>query len=97
MASYLKFLYRQFFITPPKADPHVINLHGQTGIVTGANVDLGLEACRQLLDLGLSHLILAVRNKGKVCAKTYISRAPDYTSLFNTQSTHHFARERHLT
>ena len=65
MASYLKFLYRQFFITPPKADPQVISLHGQTGIVTGSNIGLGLEACRQLLDLGLSHLILAVRNKSK--------------------------------
>ena len=65
MSETLKFLYRQFFITPPKANPQVISLRGQIGIVTGANVGLGLEASRQLLELGLSHLVLAVRSKSK--------------------------------
>ena len=65
MSETLRFLYRQFFITPPKANPQQINLRGQTAIVTGSNSGLGLEACRQLLGLGLSHLILAVRSQSK--------------------------------
>ena len=65
MSSILRFLYRQLFLTPTKADPQRNNLDGQTGIVTGSNIGLGLEASRQLLGLGLSHLILAVRNKEK--------------------------------
>ena len=79
MASYLRFLYRQFFITPPKVDPQLTRLHGQTGIVTGANVGLGLEACQQLLNLGLGHLILAIRNKnkGNDARVSLSSQAPD--------------------
>ena len=65
MSLTLKFLYRQLFLTPTKASPRNNNLRGQTGIVTGSNIGLGFEASRQLLDLGLSHLILAVRNKTK--------------------------------
>lgn len=65
MSETLKFLYRQFFLTPPKADLEERSLHGETGIITGSNVGLGLEASRQLLRLGLSHLILAVRSREK--------------------------------
>ena len=65
MSDTIKFLYRQFFITPPKANPQQHNLKGQIGIVTGSNIGLGLDACRQLLELGLSHLILAVRSTSK--------------------------------
>ncbi|KAL9128101.1 MAG: hypothetical protein Q9217_003154 [Psora testacea] len=65
MTSTLKFLYRQYFVTPPKTSPEHHNLRGHVGIVTGSNVGLGLEASRQLLGLGLSHLILAVRSKDK--------------------------------
>ncbi|KAF6225124.1 hypothetical protein HO133_010320 [Letharia lupina] len=65
MSETLKFLYRQFFLTPPKANVEKSNLRGQTGIVTGSNIGLGFEASRQLLELGLSHLILAVRSKEK--------------------------------
>lgn len=65
MSGTLKFLYRQFFLTPAKTSPQESNLRGQTGIVTGSNIGLGLEASRQLLELGLTHLILAVRNKEK--------------------------------
>ncbi|KAI4288303.1 MAG: hypothetical protein L6R35_002440 [Caloplaca aegaea] len=61
----LEFFYSQLFITPKKADPTEVNLTGQVGIVTGANVGLGLETSRQLLELGLSHLIIAVRNPEK--------------------------------
>lgn len=44
---------------------------GKTVIVTGSNVGLGLEACRWLVRLGASQVILACRNveKGKAAAK----------------------------
>ncbi|RDA82561.1 hypothetical protein CP532_2936 [Ophiocordyceps camponoti-leonardi (nom. inval.)] len=62
-ASHLGFLYRQF--TRQKPLPADTDLTDKVAIVTGSNVGLGLEAARQLLDLGLSHLILAVRSKAK--------------------------------
>ncbi|KAL9599461.1 MAG: hypothetical protein Q9219_003800 [cf. Caloplaca sp. 3 TL-2023] len=65
MASFLRFFYEQLILTPSKADPEEINLQNQVGIVTGSNIGLGLEASRQLLGLGLSHLILAVRDRQK--------------------------------
>ncbi|KAI1387364.1 uncharacterized protein F4822DRAFT_444105 [Hypoxylon trugodes] len=37
----------------------------KTAIVTGSNIGIGFECARQLLDLGLSKLILAVRNELK--------------------------------
>lgn len=60
--SFLGFLHRQFFYRPK---PITADLSGQTAIVTGANAGLGLEACRQLLGLGLSRLVLAVRSQAK--------------------------------
>ncbi|KAK2029044.1 retinol dehydrogenase 12 [Colletotrichum zoysiae] len=48
--------------TPLPAD---LRLTGQTAIVTGSNVGLGLSASRQLLELGLSHLIMGVRSQAK--------------------------------
>ncbi|ORY71064.1 uncharacterized protein BCR38DRAFT_415837 [Pseudomassariella vexata] len=62
-ASVIGMLRRQF--TKPKPLPANTNLKGQTAIVTGSNGGLGLEACRQLLKLGLSHLILGVRSQAK--------------------------------
>ena len=46
------------------------SLKGQVAIVTGANSGLGFESARQLLTLGLSHLVIAVRSieKGKAAA-----------------------------
>ena len=57
--SFLNFLYSQFFITPqlPRA-----SFTGQTIIVTGANVGLGLEAARHFVQLGASKLIIASRS-----------------------------------
>ncbi|KAJ8120831.1 hypothetical protein O1611_g10263 [Lasiodiplodia mahajangana] len=58
------FFYRQWMIhrepVPPGTD-----LSSQVAIITGANSGLGLEAGRQLLQLGLSHLVLAVRSQSK--------------------------------
>ncbi|KAI1199920.1 NAD(P)-binding protein [Nemania serpens] len=64
----LHYFYRQFTVTPaPVKD---VSLEGKTAIVTGSNTGIGLATSRQLLQLGLSQLILAVRNeeKGKTAA-----------------------------
>jgi NAD(P)-dependent dehydrogenase (short-subunit alcohol dehydrogenase family) len=54
---------------PPIAEKS--KLDGQTAIITGSNTGLGFEAARQLLQLDLSRLILAVRSqaKGNVAAE----------------------------
>ncbi|ETS75466.1 hypothetical protein PFICI_12410 [Pestalotiopsis fici W106-1] len=62
-ATWIRMLQRQF--TRPKPLPADTNLEGQTAIVTGSNGGLGLEACRQLLKLGLSRLVLGVRSQAK--------------------------------
>ncbi|TVY14648.1 Short chain dehydrogenase sol3 [Lachnellula arida] len=67
-ASISSFFYRQITFKP--AEVHRVSLQGKTAIVTGSNTGVGLETSRQLLVLGLSKLILAVRdeNKGKAAA-----------------------------
>ncbi|RYP51135.1 hypothetical protein DL768_003482 [Monosporascus sp. mg162] len=78
-ASMLQYFYRQFFVKPQALKKSEFDLRGQTAIVTGSNTGLGLEASRQLLDLGLSKLILAVRSvsKGEIARKNlYSGRAP---------------------
>ncbi|KAK8014329.1 short-chain dehydrogenase [Apiospora arundinis] len=42
-----------------------VDLSGKTALVTGSNSGVGLETSRQLLDLGLGKLILAVRDEEK--------------------------------
>ncbi|KAI5457031.1 hypothetical protein BGZ63DRAFT_428463 [Mariannaea sp. PMI_226] len=63
-AGPLAFISRQFIQTVPPT-PDTVNLSGQTALITGSNVGLGFECARQLLDLGLSHLILAVRSQSR--------------------------------
>jgi len=53
------FLYSQLFITPVYPTR---SFAGETVIVTGSNVGLGKEAARHFARLGVSKLILAVRN-----------------------------------
>lgn len=53
------FIYSQLFIKPRYPTQ---SFAGQTAIVTGSNVGLGKEAARHLARLGVSKLILAVRN-----------------------------------
>ncbi|RDW79380.1 NAD(P)-binding protein-20 [Coleophoma cylindrospora] len=64
-ASLRQYLHRQFFVTPPAVSRRDVDLSGKTAIVTGSNAGLGLECARQLLDLGISKLILAVRDESK--------------------------------
>ncbi|KXG46530.1 Short-chain dehydrogenase/reductase SDR [Penicillium griseofulvum] len=75
--SYPGFLYRQFLVCPSKA-PSTTSLRGKAGIVTGSNTGLGYQASSQLLGLGLSHLILAVRSisKGEAARKSLLAALP---------------------
>ncbi|XXH01627.1 hypothetical protein Hte_007987 [Hypoxylon texense] len=61
--SKLKYLYDLLTQTPAKVCG--VDLSGKTAIVTGSSAGIGLECCRQLLDLELTKLILAVRNISK--------------------------------
>jgi NAD(P)-dependent dehydrogenase (short-subunit alcohol dehydrogenase family) len=72
-ASIHRFFYRQLFLTPTL--PYDINLKGKTAIVTGSNTGIGLETSRQLLDMGLSKLIISVRNEsnGQLASKNLSS------------------------
>ncbi|KAJ5855880.1 uncharacterized protein N7529_009824 [Penicillium soppii] len=75
--TYPGFLYRQFLVCPSKA-PSTTSLQGKAGIVTGSNTGLGYQASAQLLGLGLSHLILAVRSisKGEAARKSLLASLP---------------------
>lgn len=64
-ASLLAFFKRQFLRETKPLSRDEVDLTGQIGIVTGGNAGLGLECCRQFLDLGLTKLIIAVRNEAK--------------------------------
>ncbi|RYP08516.1 hypothetical protein DL764_001847 [Monosporascus ibericus] len=59
-ASTSQYFYRQLFVKPQGLKKSEFDLQGQTAIITGSNTGLGLETSRQLLDLGLSKLILAI-------------------------------------
>lgn len=63
----------------PRPLPADLRLPGQTAIVTGSNVGIGLAASRQLLELGLSHLIMGVRSqaKGEAAASQLRQEFPD--------------------
>lgn len=62
-ASFSGLIRRQF--TKPKPLPSGKPLADQIAIVTGSNAGLGLEASRQLLKLGVAHLIMGVRSEAK--------------------------------
>lgn len=62
-ASTWHYWYRQLFVTAPPVTRRDADLTGKTAVITGANAGLGLEAARQILDLG-GDVILAVRDEG---------------------------------
>ncbi|KAF3361335.1 hypothetical protein VdG1_00944 [Verticillium dahliae VDG1] len=61
-SSILGILYKQLLVHL-KPLPTQVSLSGQTAVITGSNSGIGLEASRQLLQLGLSRLIMAVRSQ----------------------------------
>jgi len=63
-ASFLAIIQKQVFHRVPQIPPH-IDLHDKTAIVTGSSSGLGFECARQLLQLGLTKLILAVRSQSR--------------------------------
>ncbi|CVK95989.1 related to short-chain dehydrogenase/reductase family protein, putative [Fusarium mangiferae] len=71
-ATFRGWLSRQFTI--PKPLPTTLELVEKTAIITGSNTGLGFEASRQLLKLGLAHLIMAVRSQSKGDAAASILR-----------------------
>jgi retinol dehydrogenase-12 len=68
VSFFVHLLYSQWMVTPPMPTE---TYKGQTVIVTGANVGLGFEAARHIVNLGASKVILAVRSieKGEVAKK----------------------------
>lgn len=59
MAAFLTFMKSQLFVTPPYPKH---DFSGQTVIVTGSNVGLGLEAARHFTRLNAAKVILGVRD-----------------------------------
>jgi NAD(P)-dependent dehydrogenase (short-subunit alcohol dehydrogenase family) len=81
-ATQLAFLKRQLFQKTAPVTRDEVDLAGKTAIVTGSNQGLGLECSRQLMDIGLSKLILAVRSesKGEEARRQLLKgRSPDQT------------------
>jgi NAD(P)-dependent dehydrogenase (short-subunit alcohol dehydrogenase family) len=68
MVLLFDFIYRQFIHEPP---PPTASFKGKTVIVTGGSGGLGLEACRWVIRLEASKVIIACRNiaKGEAAAK----------------------------
>ncbi|KAF2243051.1 NAD(P)-binding protein [Trematosphaeria pertusa] len=85
--SALKLFFKSQFCTKATTPPPSTSLAGQTALITGRNIGIGLECARVLLDLQLSHLILAVRStdRGEEAAaplrKTHSSARIDVWAL----------------
>lgn len=87
--------------TAPRPLPTGIDLTGQVAVVTGSNAGLGLEASRQLLRLGLSHLVMGVRSpsRGDEAARQLRQEAPSATvtvwmlDMESTDSVRAFANQ----
>lgn len=93
------FLYSQFFTTLPYPTR---SFSGQTIIVTGSNVGLGLEAARHFTRLGAAKVILAVRSLSKgEAAKQSIEETTDrkdvvevwHLDLGNYESVKEFSKK----
>ncbi|KAI3336390.1 NAD(P)-binding protein [Xylariaceae sp. AK1471] len=65
MRCCVQFLYRQLLVHPKATSKQDVDLSGKAAIITGSSGGIGLECAHQLLDLGVSKLILTVRNESK--------------------------------
>ncbi|KAK7432265.1 hypothetical protein QQZ08_001210 [Neonectria magnoliae] len=61
------------------------DVQGECAIVTGSNTGLGFESAKQLLALGLSHLVMGVRSleKGKDSIQTFVQKCQANLSLID--------------
>ncbi|KAI1292374.1 hypothetical protein F5Y03DRAFT_402980 [Xylaria venustula] len=86
-ASFFRYLYYQITFGPQLVSD--VALSGHTALVTGSNCGIGLETSRQLLELGVSKLILAVRNeeKGKAADRKGLP-ADAIERIVNTSTGH---------
>jgi NAD(P)-dependent dehydrogenase (short-subunit alcohol dehydrogenase family) len=68
---FFKNQFRTKINLPTKEKYPTIAEKGSCAIITGSNIGLGFETAKQLLSLGLSHLVMAVRSieKGNTAAK----------------------------
>ena len=76
------FIRNQFFTTIPLPTKTLYpDGAGQCAIITGSNTGLGFEAARQLLSLGLPHLVMGVRSleRGREAAKRLQAANPKAT------------------
>jgi len=75
------FIKNQYRTTLPVITRNEADITGRTAIITGSNTGLGLESSKQLLDLGLSHLIMGVRSleRGETVASTLRIAHPSAT------------------
>ncbi|KAF3013867.1 hypothetical protein E8E15_004118 [Penicillium rubens] len=60
----------KFDLTVKPVTVQGVSLAGKTALVTGSNTGVGLETSRQLLELGLSKLIIAVRSEERERTKS---------------------------
>ncbi|KAF2008116.1 putative short-chain dehydrogenase [Amniculicola lignicola CBS 123094] len=91
-------IFSNLFITLPIPKG---SLNGQTIVVTGANTGLGYESCKHLLRLGVTHLVMGVRNleKGAKAKRNLVASTAREEScievwqvdMANYRSVHDFA------
>lgn len=74
--GFVGFMYRQKMVHPQPIIPK--NLAGQTVVVTGSNVGIGLAAIHLLMDFKVSRVIMAVRtpSKGEEAKQTLLRTNP---------------------
>lgn len=76
-----KVFFRSQLLTKPRPPPQSLSFRDRTAIVTGSNVGIGLQACTQMLNCGLSRLIMGVRSvdKGEAAAESLRRSHPSTT------------------